>query len=437
MMGHALLDKDGWIQAIVTGDNFDPKHYPSFAGHLELEDEEIQRIKYIHTSLLWDGKKLRQIKDKKMLWDRLRGVGLSSQICLDAFQRHTDLSEYEDVPIGTTVFVEYVNKMFDFPETEIKPGLEVSLSQEIDLDLWESQMVASGLYTPDEAFKSAAFWLGDPSTWPVKVSWKGKPLQIEMFHLGGGNSIHGGFAAHIDRTRPGWFWKQMSLPTLKALYSHGFENITSSVRLDKPDYVNFLTETYGHEVLRQTDKTINLRLNIREAIKNIGEWPARRTLGTDWKWEKGGVLLIEATEDDLPELYSLMDSSWGSDPRKETTKTRLDDMWNLDSASIILAIKDGQIFNARVYRERNDPALSLVLFPVKGGIKTRSTQVEKFTDNQVVLEGVDVWQKAVGYKISSFFIETELHSPQSALWESMGWKVIRLKDGLTECHKEL
>jgi hypothetical protein len=431
-MGSYALIKDGWVSGVVTQEvGFDPKHYPC-DRHIEIGHDEAQQLKIHHLTIFHDGDKFCQLKDHKIIWKRLRSLGMPSQTCNRALKQHQDLnySELSGIDISLP---SPAKKRFepDF-DKEFLPGLRICSCDENDIDLLESQMVNSGLYTTDEAWFLASQWIDDSMNWAVKTVWKDRILQIEIFHFNiDASTVGGGFTAHIDRTRPFWFWRQMSKPVLECLYGHGFESIMSSVRKDKVNWIDFLKVAYGHEQLREAQDGFILRLKIKDALQRIGDWPARKTMGT-WKWEKGGVMVREATESDFPAIKQAMDVSWGDSSRKALALTMLEDRWTLDKAALLLAFLDGEIIDGRTYRERNDPTINVFtsLFRWK----------EDKTSYETALEGYIEWQKAVGYKESSFVIESSLHENNKKYEDnitSKGWKKHSQRDGLTEWRRTL
>jgi hypothetical protein len=439
MNGYIAIDSKGWVTEIhmdETGVNHDSHisdgHIPFPYGNLWGCDPSHDIIrKLIHSQMImfYDGKQFCQVKNPKDIWKRILVTNLHGPLASNEHQKLLDSldSSFPDVPTGTIIETPPpLGKAFEPSfECEIKPGLKVGLSSEEDIDLWESQMVKSGLYTAEEAWKVASLWFSDHMTWPVKTTWKDKPIQLELYILNRGtNNVMAGYNDHIDRARPLWFWKQVALPTFKTLYGYGFENINSQVRIDKPNYVKFLTEAYGHEVLRKTNDSFILRLNIKDAIKNIGDWPARKTMGPDWKWEKDGISVREATDVDLPTIYSTIDTSWGDNSRKQLSLYNLDSMWNLDSASILLSLYDGKIIEARIFRERKDKITSL---------RTNILRTVIDDKTNLAMTGMLEWQAGVGYEETSFIIETKLFERVKDQWLARGWKVFSQDQNITEC----
>jgi hypothetical protein len=193
----------------------------------------------------------------------------------------------------------------------------------------------------------------------------------------------------------------MATPILKALYAEGIETIMASVRGDRKDWAEYLKRTYGSEILKTTEKEITFRTKIKDSMALIPEWPKRKTLGPDWKWQKDGVLVREATEADFPSIYAAIDKSWGDNPRKQLAISLFEDGWALDEAAILLTIKGEEVVEAVTIRERKDPTVSLInrlLRPIVADI------------------GRLEWQKAVGYKFTSFIIETSLWEQAKKDW---------------------
>ena len=267
--------------------------------------------------------------------------------------------------------------------------------------------------------------------------WRNKIIQIEAFHFFTRLKpvLWGGLAVHVDRVRPHWFWKVISRPVLCSIYNHGFRTIKTHVRLNAPVYAKFLQSAYGYQLIKETDRGFLMSMEIEDAINKIGDWPKRRTLGPDWKWEQGGVLVREATEEDLPVLYAAIDESWGpTNPRKEFALSRTKDIWTLDNAAILLGFKDGKILNVRAYRERQDPMLNLAVFPVKLWTRAGRVQSLDFTSIDV---GFNTWQLGVGYKTGSAIIETKLSSPHLEAWLNIGWTLYSQNEFTTELRQDI
>jgi hypothetical protein len=425
MVGYVTIN-NGWVSEINVG-------VAGYSGQIPVDSPDmIQKLIHSAPIMFWDGKQFCQVKNPKDIWKRIRLNNIHGMFAINEHQKLVDSLDdsFQDVPAGTVMETPSpLGKAFKPSfECEIKPGLKVGLSSEEDIDLWESQMVKSGLYTADEAWKSASLWFSDHMVWPIKTTWKDKIIQLELYVLNrGSNNVTAGFNDHIDRVRPLWFWKQIALPTFKCLYGYGFENITSQVRIDKPNYVKFLTEAYGHEVLRTDDKYFYMRLNIKDAIKSTGDWPARKTMGANWKWEKDGILVREATEADFPALKKAMETSWGKSTRKALAFTMLDDRWNLDMAAILVALVNNEIVDGVTFRERQEPTISSFtsLFRKEESKKVFNTTFEGFKE----------WQRGVGYKEMSFMLETALHESNPKFEEnvkSRGWKTYSKDRGITE-----
>ncbi len=436
MAGYALIDEKGWIDGVViTETGFDPKDYPC-AGYVELgKDEardEAQKIIQSQLTMFWDGEKFCQIKNPKDIWKRLRSVGFGGKSCEKALRQHmVEIdSKYPEVPswMMVTSKTNNIQKAFNPSfECELLPGLKICLSDEDDLEIWESQMIESGLYTKDQAWSTAAEWLSDPLSWPIKTMWKDKVIQVEIYHfdLNNPHTVRAGFTDHIDRIRPLWFWKQLAKPVFKSLYMQGFESIRTSIREDEPNWIDFLKDGYGAEELGKNDSGIILRYHIKDSLQKIGNWPERKSLGADWSWSKDGVLVREATESDLIMLREAMDISWGDSRRKDMALEMLEDRWILDRAAILLGFYEDKIIDSLVIRERKDPTLNLTGSPLKW-----------FPENQkafdIAWEGFLTWQRDNGYKISSFITEAKLYNPVKDAWGTRGYKVYTEKSDIIE-----
>lgn len=430
MQGYVKIDPGGWVGEIIMEEVSYRYDEMVAAGYVPVANYDLLcKLRLNQAIMYYDGSQFCQIKDSKNIWKRVRCHGNSGYL---ATKVHGDLMNGLDdsfpevspeIPIALP---DPIRRAFepDF-ETEIFPGLNVLASTEDDIDIWENSMIAGGLYTPENAWAFAAEWLTDPLAWTIKVVWKGKILQLELLKFNEpSNRVYGSFAAHFDKTRPRWFYKQTTLPVLKSLYSHGFEIILSDVRKDKPAYVDFLKASYGHELLRETATAYHLRLDIRTAISMAGELPQRRTLGPDWKYEAGSVTVREMTETDMPDLLDAIDANWGTNPRKNLVTARLSDTVELDRGTVLIAIKDGKIFNARAFRQREDPTINLAVIPFWFSDAIVNRKGTEYADYTTSNAGFKAWQIAAGYQMSSIFLEANrLNSIFENFIITHGWNV--------------
>jgi hypothetical protein len=147
-------------------------------------------------------------------------------------------------------------------------------------------------------------------------------------------------------------------------------------------------------------------------------------LGSDWKWEKNGVLIREVQQNDFPDIRKELNSSWGESPRKDFALRVLNDRYELDNAQILLAFFDGKIIEGKTIREK-EPTMSSI------------TQILAYDKNDSyhtdAYVGFLQWQKDAGYKESSFTVETaQVHEMVKPIWASRGWKLHTEKAGVTE-----
>ncbi len=428
MSNHVILDKDGWVDGIVmTECGFNPEDYHA-EKHVELTGDEVHKIMESQLTMFHDGEKFCQIKNPKAIWKRIRVANFQGQSCADIVKSHIGQIDdaYPDIPGGLVIDgIKEVKKTHDpLFEKEFLPGLRISLATEDDLNIWEAEMIRSELFTEDEAWIKAANWLSNPDVWCIKTVWKNRVLQIETYHFEKDGSVSAGFTSHLDRGRSVWFWRQMAKPVFNALYSHGMEAIRTSIRKDRQDWVDHLKEAYGAEELKQTDVGIHLRYRIKDSLNLIGEWPVRRTLGSAWKWEKNGILVREAQQNDWPDIRKELNLSWGESPRKDFALRVLNDRYDLDNAQILLAFVDGKIIEGKTIREKELTISSITQ------IKAYDKQ-DAYHDDAYV--GFLQWQKDVGYKESSFTVESaQVHEMVKPIWASRGWKLHTEKSGVTE-----
>lgn len=429
MQGYITLDGNGWIESISTcetGLNYDA-HIE--AGDIPVADPRlIQKLINFQPIIFYNGTQFCQVKNPKDIWKRIRASnihGVAASIDYHKYTTNLDPS-LPDIPPGIIIDEPLaVKKSFDSPfDFEFKPGLRICQSTEDDADIWETAMISSQLYTKEQAWEVATRCLSDPLTWNTKVVWNDKILQLENYHFQLGSTVvWNGFQARIDRTRPSWFYRQIAKPLLQALYREGIETVMATIRSDRQDWADYLKEAYGSEQLKATDKGIIFRTRIKDSLALIPEWPARRTMGIDWKWEKNGVLVREATENDFPAIYQAIDESWGDDPRKQLVISLFEDRWALDAAAILLTIVDGKILEARMFRERKEKTLSLRTVLLK-------TIIDEKTDLSFV--GMLEWEKAVGYTDTSYILESKLYEGVKDKWRKDDWTIFSQNEDITE-----
>jgi len=307
---------------------------------------------------------------------------------------------------------------------ELQPGLVYREAIENDLDVWEKQIIQSGLYEKEDAWIQAATWLSDPLIWCITTIWRDEIIQIECYHFDKDKDtkVWGGFASHIDRTRPHWFWTKMSKILFKAFAELGIERMDTKILVKYPDYIEFLKKTYGAiELDRGLDtKNIPLRYYIQECLKVIPEWPEKRTL-PNWSWSRNSITVREGNiESDYSTVLNFIHSSWGDNSRKNVVLTNFDKWLNLDKANLLLAYKDNNLVDARLYRHREgDLCGSFLLVPLDT-IDPTLLRIGRI--------GFLSWVKEIGYKKLSFRIEERLMprllSTQSGKLMGMGSKYL-------------
>ena len=431
MQGFVTL-KAGWVFEVYIdemGLDYDAR---VASGQIPVGNSElIRKLIYFQPIMFYDGVQFCQVKNPKDIWRRLRSSNITGIVASLDYQKYISNldSNFPDIPSGTIIGESATTKkrFEDSFEFEFRPGLKICQSTEADADIWESSMIASQLYTKEEAWKLAIQWLSDPLTWNTKVVWNDKILQLENYHFQLGSTVvWNGFQTRTDRTRPSWFYKQMAKPLLQALYREGIETVMASIRSDRQDWADYLKEAYGSEQLKVTDKGIIFRTRVKDSLALIPEWPARRTLGPGWKWEQDGILIREATDADVPTISKAIDDSWGTNPRKQLAIDNFEAQWNLDSASILLILENGEITEARTFRERKDPTINL---------RNNLLRTSKDTKINVSNVGILEWQKGVGYKTTSFIIETKLVGKMT--WLTEGWTVYSQNDEITEMRRSI
>ena len=218
-----LIDQNGWADGVIyTECDFRETDHPNHKC-IEVKDELATEIAHNGPIIWHDGSSFRRITDKKRIWRRLREQGLVGSSCSELHQELVEkgsggkiIGELSQIPLSPSIVVTKT-----YPPifaVELQPGLVYREAIENDLDVWEKQIIQSGLYEKEDAWIQAATWLSDPLIWCITTIWRDEIIQIECYHFDKDKDtkVWGGFASHIDRTRPHWFWTKMSKILFKA-----------------------------------------------------------------------------------------------------------------------------------------------------------------------------------------------------------------------------
>lgn len=401
-----LLDKDNWINSMVSTDcDFDIRDHIGAVSFVETTYEMYKDIRQQSLTVKYDGKDFTRITDKKRMWKRVRNQGLHSKSCNDYLKNIASIesSILPEEKIGQSDIKDMVpirRKFKPIFSGEVSPGLIYRLSTEDEIDIWVKQMVDSKLYSEQEAFESATDMLSNVDGWPVVTEYNGEILQLEYFLFNeDGVKVYGGFASHINKSRPHWFWNKFGKLLLESFSKLGIEKVDISVSSKYPAYVEFIKKTYSAiEMHREEDsKFTPLRYNVSEALKNLPADPERKSLGKDWVYKNGTILIREGSEADFPDINKYISKLWKDSSRKDLVNKVFNDTWNLDNASILMMYDDGILINVQTIRQRTESLCGVAFLCNNSNIA-----IEK---RDIIFEGKHLWEKQVGYKEEAFFIE--------------------------------
>lgn len=412
-MNYAKLE-NGWLKEIIFGSASD---IPNSRDEIRLGRDDAYNAAELLPTMYWDGTKLCQVKDQKKIWKRLRLSKLSGEMCYNAFKRIPRMDIYPDVPDDAVIpnAPELKRRYNPAFIGEIRPGLSLELADIGDADLLAQAMVASGMYSEEGAWGQAVAWIDDPQAWCVKFMLKSRVLQFEMFHFPENtfNTVYAGFSTHIERRWPLWFWAQLEKPIYQDLVNQGVEDAYGYIRKDRRDWVENIKKIYGSKEIKETDKYILIRDNLRVVLGNLGEWPSRRIV-PGWKFEKDGYLVREVTEADLSQAVSMVEASWGTSPRKELALRAFDDDWDVCNSTFLITLYNGEIVACADVREKTKD-ISALHYLAKPSYLPPQTDIS--------FEGLVRWHKEAGYKDISATIEATLLDRVKDVWTKYGFKL--------------
>jgi hypothetical protein len=270
-------------------------------------------------------------------------------------------------------------------------GLWLRYMTEPDVDELARLMHESEAYGAlgyEGCFTLAHTWYTDALTWALVLDWRGEALQYEIVHFEDPDRrvARGGFVTRVSRERPQWFWREVSAPMVRALRALGYRQLSGHVRLDRKDYADLLVQTYGGENLGANGQWWSMRYELGTMLRRAQGWPARRSAGAGWTWARGRVALREVTDDTAAGV--------AREALPVDAQRTLDEQWELDAATLVVADVDG--VQAEVYAVRcreGDEALVTRLSP-------------RLPDEQLraaALEGLLAWQQAAGYQRTALY----------------------------------
>jgi hypothetical protein len=136
---------------------------------------------------------------------------------------------------------------------------------------------------------------------------------------------------------------------------------------------------------------VRLRFNPDEAIARCTGWPARKTAGPGWSWERGGVRITEASPDDV---RMVIEGTWGFHPRKHLALRMLEEWFHLERGTPLVARSQEGPGQVRIIRPRRGAT---------GSIGVLTPYIDEVEEGEVVA-GLNAWMYAAGYKTASGFV---------------------------------
>lgn len=289
----------------------------------------------------------------------------------------------------------------EFTQKKIAPGITYRLSTMEELSLWVDQHVKSGVYTEQEAFNICSSLLSNEWGWPVVTEYNGEILQLEYFQFNENDftKVYGGFASHINKSRPHWFWTKFGKILLESFVKLGVESVDVSILSKYSTYVEFIKKTYGAVVIddKKDSRVVSLQYSVKEALKNLPVDPVRKSLGKDWAYLNRGILIREGSEADFPDINNYISKLWSDSSRKDLVNKVFNDTWNLDNASILMIYENGILFSIQTIRQRTEDRCG---FAHLGNLSNINDNI-----GAIIFEGKHLWEKQVGYKEETTFVE--------------------------------
>ena len=230
----------------------------------------------------------------------------------------------------------------------------------------------------------------DPFSWGFVWEYKGEVLQYEGTRLGLDRRCYFGHTVHIDHARPHWVWRESQKPVWDALQAAGYDYVISAVRRDREAWLPIILDMYKGTMRATTDHAFLIEFDVRHQEIFQG-WPERRTLGPDWQYVEGDVVVKEATDYEAIKAYLV--EHWRGRSRVKLILEMLDRWWTLDRASIIVGYQADKLVYVRLARQRGKATKASM------GALTRVTPGQ-----EALTRGFFTWLKAVGYEDATYFV---------------------------------
>jgi len=432
-MIRAIPDPDGWVHTLIVQE-VAPEWAPTIPpGEVLLDAMPAVELPLLRLDAAG---RPRTPHDDRVAWRRLRSTGLSGPEAVGQ-ARHRDLGGLPDAGPDATPVAPAGGFSHDFKEV---PGLRLRPLTVDDLELMASGAIASGIQAarcPDDdqlccrppeahAWLRLADRIDREDTWQLVLEFDGVPLQMELLLVDGDQALFS-YTAHFTRERPHWFWREAERPVFERLKAAGVTRLTSRTRNDRPDWIQALKDNYGAVEDGAWDAaTVRLRFDSDAAFERMSGWPARKTAGPDWSFERAGVRVVEAPPADV---RLVIEGTWGFHPRKRLALRMLDEWYRLDRGTVLLASTNGNPGQVRIIRHRRD---------VVGSIGVLTPYADEPAEEHVVA-GLNAWMLAAGYtKASGFVPVTQWDNLRVMQHADMArWTVVKIHDNLAEPFVEI
>ncbi len=414
-----FLDNQNWVTGVLQTDtDFNIENYPDVHKFVEVDSETSKEIKLCELICYYDGLKFRKLVDTQKILDRIRSqrwVGIEG---VRYFENVKTLNSNNIYPETESKVVEKITEPHRkiYPpsySTEILPGLLYRSFKEEDSDIWIQRQIYSGNCSEELARRNLFEWITSENVWLITTEYKGEVLQIENYQFDETDktTVFGGFASHIDRGRPHWFWTKMAKILFDSFSGLGIEKMNTRILTKYPEYKEFLKRTYGGVELDRglSATSFPLRYYIRESLKGIPDWPSKRSL-QGWKWKKNQFSAREAIDEDIPQIIELLNNVWEGKSRKPLILKTLDKWINLDQATLLLIYNNDNLVDIKLIRQRTNELCGNNFVLPQDEIDTETYHNSRLASR--------AWQRDAGYKQTSFTFETKyFESVKKMRWD--------------------
>lgn len=278
------------------------------------------------------------------------------------------------------------NLPYAYPEA---PGLILRPLLPQDAEIIAPLMVYPELET---SRRVATIRAADPFTQTLAWEYKRRLVQTESLRWKPDGSVEIGMAVHC-MPRTAEFWREIEKPVFERLQSMGVTTM-STLTLNKllPYWEPILHEFYHAIPGRVSPLTTHFTYPLDVSV--FKGWPNRKTVpGWSWSHDAAGVVMREMSMNEYQTIEKELADSWGGEthPRLPLVRETLDEQWNLDRASILVAYVGDRlvgVFSVRSRRQKGEAHLAAL---AKDGDPVTSLLW------RVIYRGVCEWAYAVGY----------------------------------------